>query len=108
MMGTDHLSFLPQGVPAFAVVQDMAEYRKTHHTESDTFDKVYPDEINQGAKVLAAWAYNVAMLPDILPRDPKPPDSPACSTPPSSASPATRSPSPKSPSSPAPSPGRRR
>ena len=72
MMGTDHQSFLPKGVPAFAVAQDMAEYRKTHHTESDTFDKVYPDEINQGAKVLAAWAYNVAMLPDVLPRDPKP------------------------------------
>ena len=48
MMGTDHLSFLPHGVPAFAVVQDEAEYRKTHHTESDTVDKVYPDEINQG------------------------------------------------------------
>ena len=72
MMGTDHLSFLPHGVPAFAVVQDEAEYRKTHHTESDTFDKVYADEVNQGAKVLAAWAYNVAMLPEILPRDPKP------------------------------------
>ncbi len=72
MSGTDHLSFLPHGVPAFAVVQDEAEYRKTHHTESDTFDKVYADEINQGAKVLAAWAYNVAMLPECLPRDPKP------------------------------------
>ncbi len=72
MMGTDHLSFLPHGVPAFAVVQDEAEYRKTHHTESDTFDKVYPDEVNQGAKVLAAWAYNVAMLPEILPRNPHP------------------------------------
>ncbi len=72
MMGTDHLSFLPQGVPAFAVVQDEAEYRKTHHTESDTVDKVYPDEVNQGAKVLAAWAYGVAMLPEILPRDPNP------------------------------------
>ncbi len=72
MYGTDHLSFLPHGVPAFAVVQDGAEYRKTHHTESDTFDKVYADEINQGAKVLAAWAYNVAMLPEILPRNPKP------------------------------------
>ena len=70
--GTDHASFLPHGVPAFAVIQDEAEYRKTHHTESDTVDKVYPDEINQGAKVLAAWAYNVAMLPSILPRNPKP------------------------------------
>jgi hypothetical protein len=74
MSGTDHLSFLPHGVPAFAVVQDEAEYRKTHHTESDTFDKVYSDEINQGAKVLAAWAYNVAMLPECLPRNPKPPE----------------------------------
>jgi carboxypeptidase Q len=73
MYGTDHLSFVPRGVPAFAVIQDMAEYRKTHHTESDTVDKVYPDEINQGAKVLAAWAYNVAVLPEILPRDPRPP-----------------------------------
>src|SRR5260370_32699091 len=72
MGGTDHLSFLPHGVPAFAVVQDPAEYRKTHHTESDTFDKVYADEVNQGAKVLAAWAYNVAMSPNLLPRDPKP------------------------------------
>ncbi len=74
MNGTDHLSFLPHGVPAFAVVQDPAEYRKTHHTESDTVDKVYPDEINQGAKVLAAWAYSVAMLPEILPRNPKTPE----------------------------------
>jgi hypothetical protein len=81
MGGTDHLSFLPQGVPAFAVVQDPAEYRKTHHTESDTFDKVYADEVNQGAKVLATWAYNVAMLPDLLPRDPKPMPKPAEPTP---------------------------
>jgi hypothetical protein len=73
MGGTDHLSFLGHGIPAFAVIQDGAEYRKTHHTESDTFDKVYADEINQGAKVLASWAYNVAMLPDFLPRNPKTP-----------------------------------
>jgi carboxypeptidase Q len=70
MGGTDHLSFVPYGVPAFALVQDSAEYFKTHHTASDTFDKVYADEINQGAKVLAAFAYNVAMLPECLPRDP--------------------------------------
>jgi hypothetical protein len=68
--GTDHLSFHPYGVPAFALRQELADYFKTHHTESDTFDKVYADEINQTAKVLAAWAYNVAMLPDCLPRAP--------------------------------------
>ncbi len=69
--GTDHLSFQPFGVPAFAVRQELAEYFKTHHTESDTFDKVYPDAMSQSAKVLAAWAYNVAMLPDCLPRSPE-------------------------------------
>jgi len=42
MGGTDHLSFLPARVPAFAVVQHPAEYGKTHHTQSDTFDKVDP------------------------------------------------------------------
>lgn len=68
--GTDHLSFHPWGVPAFAVRQHLADYFKTHHTESDTFDKVYGDDMNQAAKVLAAWAYNVAMLPERLPRAP--------------------------------------
>ncbi len=66
--GTDHLSFQPWGVPAFAVRQHLAEYFKTHHTESDTFDKVYGDDVRQAAQVLAAWAYGVAMLPDLLPR----------------------------------------
>jgi hypothetical protein len=68
--GTDHLSFHPYGVPAFAVRQELADYFKTHHTESDTFDKVYPGDINQTAQVLAAWAYNVAMLPEKLARAP--------------------------------------
>jgi Zn-dependent M28 family amino/carboxypeptidase len=80
-IGTDHDSFLPHGVPAFALIQDPAEYRKTHHTESDTFEKVYADEINQGAKVLAAWAYNVAMLQERLPRDPGPPQPPLFDSP---------------------------
>jgi hypothetical protein len=72
-------------------VQDPAEYRKTHHTESDTFDKVYADEVNQGAKVLAAWAYNLAMLPECLPRGPKGgpvPFGPPTETPPQTPKPA--------------------
>lgn len=70
--GTDHVSFRELGIPAFAARQDLGEYVLTHHTQIDTFDKVYADEINQGAKVLAAWAYNVAMLPGRLPRAPGP------------------------------------
>src|SRR2546422_1685007 len=70
--GTDHASFDEVGVPGFFVVQDGAEYNQTHHSQSDTFDKVWKDELNQGAQVLAAWAYNTAQLPAMLPRRPLP------------------------------------
>src|SRR5579871_3662556 len=70
--GTDHASFDDAGVPGFFCIQDGAEYTKTHHSQSDTFDKVWKDDLNQGAMVLAAWAYNTAQLPDLLPRRPLP------------------------------------
>src|SRR6267378_2375361 len=66
--GTDHASFDDAGVPGFFVVQDSAEYNQTHHSQSDTFDKVWKDSLNQGVQVLAAWAYNTAQLPAMLPR----------------------------------------
>ncbi|HMI52628.1 MAG TPA: M20/M25/M40 family metallo-hydrolase [Candidatus Saccharimonadales bacterium] len=72
MSGTDHLSFNNVGVPGFWALQDGAEYSKTHHSQSDTFDKVWADDLNQGAQVLAAWAYNTAQLPAMLPRRPLP------------------------------------
>jgi len=68
--GTDHASFDDAGVPGFWCIQNGAEYSKTHHSQSDTFDKVWQDDLNQGAQVLAAWAYNTAQLPDMLPRRP--------------------------------------
>src|SRR6266513_1731799 len=70
--GTDHASFDDVGVPGVFVVQDGAEYNQTHHSQSDTFDKVWKDDLNQGAQVLAAWAYNTAQLPAMLPRRPLP------------------------------------
>jgi len=75
--GTDSLSFDEVGVPGFWCPQDLAEYPKTHHSQSDTFDKVWKDDINQGAQVLAAWAYSTAQLPEMLPRRPVPPVAPA-------------------------------
>lgn len=66
--GTDHASFDDAGVPGFYCLQDPAEYRKTHHSQSDTFDKVWKDDLTQGAQVLAVWAYNVAQLAGMLPR----------------------------------------
>src|SRR5579864_9171698 len=70
--GTDHLSFDEVGVPGFFCMQDRAEYNLTHHSQSDTFDKVWKNDVNQGAEVLAAWAYNTAQLPGMLPRRPLP------------------------------------
>jgi len=70
--GTDHASFDEVGVPGFFCIQDGAEYSKTHHSQSDTFDKVWKGDLDQGAQVLAAWAYNTAQLPAMLPRRPLP------------------------------------
>ncbi|MBZ5529117.1 MAG: M20/M25/M40 family metallo-hydrolase [Acidobacteriia bacterium] len=70
--GTDHASFDEVGVPGFYAIQDGAEYSKTHHSQSDTFDKAWKDDLVQGAQVLAAWAYNTAQLPRMMPRRPLP------------------------------------
>ena len=64
MNGTDHASFDDAGVPAFAFNQDGAEYGLTHHSQSDTFDKVRPDDLKQGACVLAVLGLNAAQMPE--------------------------------------------
>jgi len=70
--GTDHASFDDVGLPGFFCIQDAGEYFQTHHSQSDTFDKVWKDDLNQGAQLLAAWAYNTSELPGMLPRRPLP------------------------------------
>lgn len=70
---SDHVAFLRSGVPAYFCVQNPAHYREAHHSQTDTFDKVIPDEINEGAALLAAWAWNVSEMPVALPHhDPAP------------------------------------
>jgi carboxypeptidase Q len=65
--GSDHVAFLNAGVPAYFCVQLPAGYREAHHSQADTFDKVIPDQVNEGAALLAAWAWNVSELPEPLP-----------------------------------------
>jgi carboxypeptidase Q len=67
---SDHVEFLNKGVPAYFCVQLPAHYREAHHSQTDTFDKVIPDEINEGAAFLAAWAWNVSEMPEALPHHP--------------------------------------
>ena len=66
--GSDHVPFDEAGVPGFWCVQDNVDYDRTHHSQSDTFDRVDMDSLSEGAQVLAVWAYNVAELPEMLPR----------------------------------------
>jgi hypothetical protein len=69
MGGSDHMSFEQAGVPGFAFQQDMAEYRFTHHSQSDTLDKAREPDLIQGAQMMAVIAMRVANLPNLLPRD---------------------------------------
>jgi Zn-dependent M28 family amino/carboxypeptidase len=64
---SDHVEFLNKGVPAYFCMQVPAQYREAHHSQTDTFDKVIPDQANQGAALLAAWAWNVSEMPQALP-----------------------------------------
>ena len=64
---SDHVEFLDKGVPAYFCLQLPAHYREVHHSQTDTFDKVIPDQINEGAAFLAAWAWNVSEMPQALP-----------------------------------------
>jgi hypothetical protein len=67
--GTDHLSFLPYGVPGFNYDQESRGYDHTHHSQVDTFDHAVPADIVQAATVMAVNAYQLANLPALLPRN---------------------------------------
>jgi carboxypeptidase Q len=66
--GSDHVPFDQAGVPGFWCVQEPADYEKMHHSQADTLDHVRWDDLTEGAQVLAVFAYNVAQLPELLPR----------------------------------------
>jgi carboxypeptidase Q len=66
--GSDHVPFDAAGVPGFWCVQEGVNYDKTHHSQADTLDRVLWDDLTEGAQVLAVFAYNVAQLPEMLPR----------------------------------------
>jgi hypothetical protein len=80
-MGTDHLSFLPYGVPGFNFDQLRRGYNHTHHSQSDTYDKAVAGDLKQAAAVMAVTAYELANLPELLPRGPKSPVVPVPSRP---------------------------
>ncbi|MGB6483337.1 MAG: M20/M25/M40 family metallo-hydrolase [Candidatus Acidiferrales bacterium] len=64
---SDHVAYLRAGVASYFCVQAPAGYREAHHSQTDTFDKVIPDQINEGAALMAAWAWNVSELSEAFP-----------------------------------------
>lgn len=68
MNGTDHASFDDAGVPAFAFMQASAEYGLSHHSQADTFERVRPDDLKQGALMLAIFAWDAATMDGRYPR----------------------------------------
>jgi Zn-dependent M28 family amino/carboxypeptidase len=69
--GTDHLSFLPYGVPGFNFDQLPRGYNHTHHSQTDTYDKAVAEDLKQASAVMAVTAFELANLPELLPRGPK-------------------------------------
>jgi hypothetical protein len=70
--GTDHLAFVPYGIPGFNFDQEPRGYFHTHHSQSDTYDKAVADDLRQASAVMAVTAWELANLGELLPRGPKP------------------------------------
>ncbi len=71
--GTDHTSFDYVGLPGFSFIQDPMEYNtRTHHSNMDVYDRVQPGDMMQCAAIMAAFVYNAATRPEMLPRIPMP------------------------------------
>jgi hypothetical protein len=68
--GTDHLSFLPAGVPSFNYDQLGKGYDHTHHSQVDVYDHAVPNDVAQAATIMAVNALQLANLSQLLPRHP--------------------------------------
>lgn len=66
---TDHIAFDQIGLPAFQFIQDQIEYNTlTHHSTMDVADRIVEKDLQQGAVIMAIFAYNAAMRAERLPR----------------------------------------
>jgi Zn-dependent M28 family amino/carboxypeptidase len=74
--GTDHLSFIPYGVPGWNFDQESRGYNHTHHSQVDTYDHAVASDLIQASAVMAATAFELANLPTLLPRGAKTPVTP--------------------------------
>lgn len=66
---TDHLSFIRAGLPGFNTLQDYRDYDvRTHHTNTDFYERLSEDDLQESAIVLATFLYHAAMRDEMIPR----------------------------------------
>jgi len=58
--GTDTGSFTLQGLPGINLDQDSPDYRYSHHSAADTYDKVKPDILARDTAVMAVTSFWIA------------------------------------------------
>ena len=67
--GTDSTSFNNAGLPGIGLSQDGFDYGSfTHHTNLDTYERIYEEDVREGAVEIASAVYAVAMADQMVPR----------------------------------------
>jgi len=67
--GTDSTSFNNAGLPGIGLAQDPFDYGSfTHHTNLDTYERIYEEDVREGAVEIASAAYATAMADQMVPR----------------------------------------
>jgi len=67
--GTDSTSFNNAGLPGVGFSQDPFDYNTfTHHTNLDTYERIYEEDVREGAVMIASAVYAAAMAEQMLPR----------------------------------------
>jgi Peptidase family M28 len=60
--GADISPLARQGVPCLGLDHDASEYFRIHHTESDTFDRIIPEDLNHNVAVMAIMAFALTQM----------------------------------------------
>jgi len=67
--GTDSTSFNNAGLPGIGLTQDAFDYGSfTHHTNLDTYERIYEEDVREGAVEIASAVYAIAMADNMVPR----------------------------------------
>src|SRR5258707_2562770 len=68
-VGTDSPSFNSAGLPGIGLAQDAFDYGSfPHHTNLDTYERIYEEDVREGAVEIASAVYSLAMADQMVPR----------------------------------------